>query len=111
LSPINNSLHWNWLGGYVFIALEGRFEGNNEGYIFHIAGSENMVAYEFPLEFDKSNKAMHLQIQFDLEEMFQNPEHYSMTVDGNATHGISDPAIKKLVKNLSTVFTVIDIHE
>ena len=111
LSPSNNSLFWNWAGGYVFLALEGFFEGTNDSYIFHIAGSNNKVEYEFPLNFVKSEAAMQADVEFKLEECFQNPSVYDMDVDGKSTHNIDDAVTKKIVANLSTLFTINGIHE
>lgn len=40
LNPNLNGLHWNWQGGYVFLALEGNWQTKDErqsGYSFHVA--------------------------------------------------------------------------
>ncbi len=38
LSPINNSLHWSWQGGYIFTAMEGKTTADNESFIFPSCG-------------------------------------------------------------------------
>ena len=30
LNPVLNNLHWNWQGGYIFMALEGYFRQGND---------------------------------------------------------------------------------
>ena len=111
LSPVNNSLHWNWTGGYIFIALEGMFEGTHDSYIFHIAGSMNVVNYEFPINFIKSKSALAADVEFKLEECFKNPELFDMDLDGTGTHSVTDPVTVKITKNLATAFVLNGIHE
>jgi len=52
LNPMVNGLHWDWNGGYVFLALEGRYElsgkepGRLDGFVFHVAHDDNLMAVE-----------------------------------------------------------------
>lgn len=55
LNPMVNGLHWDWNGGYVFMALEGRYElsgqqpGRLGGFVFHVANDEQLMAVDLPL--------------------------------------------------------------
>ena len=51
LNPSVNRLHWGWLGGYVFLALEGNgrtASGVEEGFSFHLAGPAAAMPVELP---------------------------------------------------------------
>lgn len=55
LHPLLNALHWNWQGGYVFSALEGRWRapqnGVGRGFLYHIAKQENLRRVTFRSRF------------------------------------------------------------
>ena len=56
LNPLVNGLHWGWSGGYVFLALEGRYElsgqqpGRLGGFVFHVANDDNLMAVDASLD-------------------------------------------------------------
>ncbi len=111
LAPINNSLHWNWQGGYIFTAIEGKTLVNNKSFLFHLAGTKNRVDIELPLSFTKNEKSLNAQLNFEVEELFINPNTYSIANDGSSTHSIDDPVTLKLFENLSTVFLLESVIE
>lgn len=55
LNPMVNGLHWDWNGGYVFLALEGRYElggstpGRLGGFVFHVANDQNLMQVDAAL--------------------------------------------------------------
>lgn len=56
LNPNLNNLHWSWQGGYIFLALEGRWRsasGPLDGWSYHFANDTNRtrvtLAAELPL--------------------------------------------------------------
>ncbi|MBR9861408.1 hypothetical protein GYB22_11820 [bacterium] len=106
LSSVNNSLHWSWVGGYIFIALEGKDVNSSESFVFHIAGSQNMIDYELPISFTKGNKAMNADFELMYEEIFSNPQTFDIGVDGMSTHSTTDPVTLKLVGNMGDMFKV-----
>jgi hypothetical protein len=111
LSPINNSLHWSWENGYIFTALEGKTKADNESFIFHLAGYKNKTDFELPINFTKSFNPLGANLEYDVSEVFQNPETYSIATDGASTHSTSDPVTSKLFTNMKDVFSVISINE
>jgi cytochrome c peroxidase len=55
LNPQVNAMHWNWSGGYVFLALEGYWQdvggGNPSGFSYHLAGDEQTMRVRFLTSF------------------------------------------------------------
>ncbi|HEY1110620.1 MAG TPA: MbnP family protein [Opitutaceae bacterium] len=55
LNPLTTGLHWNWQGGYVFFALEGRWRDPSEveerGLLYHVATTERAMALGFAARF------------------------------------------------------------
>ena len=50
LNPFVNRLHWNWQGGYVFLALEGRWrssDGEERGFSYHLATDRHLMTVRF----------------------------------------------------------------
>lgn len=106
LSPMTNSLHWSWQGGYIHTAIEGAMVDGSGSFVFHIAGSNNKVNYEVPINFAKSYDAGMINVDYELSEVFQNPDVFSFQMDGKSTHSTTDPVTLKLVENMSDVFSV-----
>jgi len=110
LSPINNSLHWSWQGGYIFTAIEGKTIANNESFIFHLAGAMNKVDFELPYDFSKGDDALHAILDYNIEEVFKNPELYNIETDGSSTHKVTDSVTLKLFNNMKDVFTISSVE-
>ncbi|MFT6004979.1 MAG: hypothetical protein ACJAR8_001260 [Bacteroidia bacterium] len=106
LSSINNSLHWGWVGGYIFTAIEGKDVDADESIIFHLAGSNNKVDFELPTNFTHGAAGSSVALGYDIAEVFINPNSYSFTLDGRSTHSVSDPVTTKLIENMADVFTL-----
>jgi hypothetical protein len=106
LSPINNSLYWSWQGGYVFTAIEGDVVGTTDNFIFHLAGSNNKIDFEFPVTFTKGMAALDANLTYNLAEAFKNPDMFSLTSDGRSTHTTTDPVTVKLTSNMADIFNL-----
>lgn len=69
LNPLTTGLHWSWQGGYVFLALEGRWrnpaEAEERGLLYHIANSERAMALGFVARF-RIEKATRVSLAFDV---------------------------------------------
>ena len=111
LSPINNSLHWSWEGGYIFTALEGKTKADDESFVFHLAGYRNKTNFELPATFTKGSNAKGVSLNYDVTEVFQNPKVYNISMDGASSHSSSDPVTTKLIANMADVFSVQSISE
>ncbi|MBS0197916.1 MAG: cytochrome C peroxidase [Planctomycetes bacterium] len=59
LNPQVNGLHWNWQGGYIFMAIEGRYVSGEHGagnelggYSFHVANDAHLMHVRLPVAAD-----------------------------------------------------------
>ncbi|MGB0850131.1 MAG: MbnP family protein [Bacteroidia bacterium] len=111
LSPINNSLHWSWQGGYIFTAVEGKTKSDDESFVFHLAGSQNKIDFEFPIDFTKGYPALNADLTYNVAEIFRNPNLYNIAIDGSSTHNVEDETTKRLIANMVDVLTLNSVHE
>ena len=110
--PLNanlNGLHWSWQGGYIFLAVEGRFRsgaGEVKGYAHHIARDPNRTRISLAAPLDLTHDAGVL-LDFDLAALLNAPRPLSFEKDGAATHSRDgDPVAAALVANLPGAFRV-----
>lgn len=104
LAPINNSLHWSWQGGYIFMAIEGKTLADTASFAFHLAGAENRVDFEFPVDFTvQSGPTLQVGMNYDLAKLLTN---YNIADEGASTHSTTDPITMKLFANMKNVFTL-----
>ena len=106
LSPINNSLHWNWQGGYIFTALEGKIPADAESFAFHLAGSQNKLDFHLPINFTKEEAGLVAQLSYDVSEVFKNPFPYSLENNGTSAHSATDFVTLSLIGNMADVLRV-----
>lgn len=101
LNPSVNGLHWNWQGGFVFLALEGRWLDDKRdlsGYSFHLATDAQLARVELPIA-----SAENLQLTFDVAAMFAN---VALRDELSSTHSReNDPLANLLHTNLLTAFS------
>ncbi len=109
LNPNLNGLHWSWQGGYIFLAVEGRYRGaaaDLAGYAHHLARDPNRtrISLAAPLDLTQDSAAL---LDFDLGTLFNAPRPLSFAKDGVATHSREgDPVAAALVANLPGAFRV-----
>ncbi len=111
LSPINNSLHWNWEGGYIFTAIEGKVIPSNETFVFHLAGVQHKLDYELKVQLTCSTTPQYATITYDVKEVFQNPEIYTIAEDGTSSHSTTSPVVIKLINNMGNIMTGITVKK
>ena len=109
LNPNINGLHWNWQGGYIFLALEGYFRKGNEqptGYSYHFARDPRRTPISLTAPLDLRHDAT-LTLDFDLGFLFNSPRSISIPRDGVSTHSReNDPLADNLAANLRGSFRV-----
>jgi len=107
LSPALNGLHWDWQGGYIFMALEGRYRSGNGpigGYSLHFARDprRTRVSLAIPLELRQDGV---LRVDWDLASLFRLPRPISLAQDGPATHSRDGDALADAIaRNLPLSF-------
>ncbi len=127
LNPNLNGLHWNWQGGYILLALEGRWSPvaasrqsaalqNNsaallrdaatklDGFSFHFANDTNRTRINLAAAFDLTRDTR-LELDFDLAPLLNAPRPISFAKDGSSTHSREgDPIAAALKANLPGAF-------
>ncbi len=112
LNPLVNGLHWNWQGGYIFLALEGRYRPANPGpgsaaelggWSFHLATDPRLTLVELPFPLEISADST-LALDLDLTRVL---EGITLAPDADSTHSRpGDRLADRLVQNLPTAFRI-----
>ncbi len=110
LHPDTCGLHWGWQGGYVFLALEGRWRQPDRvlgGFSFHLATDERLAAVELPVEF-QGGGPLTLRLALDAAVLL---EGIDFNRDGTSTHSRpGDELAVRLQANTSRAFRVVSLH-
>jgi cytochrome c peroxidase len=112
LSPGLNGLHWDWQGGYIFMALEGRYRSGNGpigGYSLHFARDPRRTRVSLVVPLDLTRNGV-LRLDWDLASLFRLPRPISLARDGHSTHSREQDALADaLGKNLPLSFRAGDL--
>ena len=106
LNPATNNLHWDWQGGYIFLALEGHHRAGKErsGYLLHFARDPNRSAINLPAAITLRDRAL-LNIDLDISALLGAPRPIVFSKDGESTHSREgDGLAAKLKTNLPGAF-------
>lgn len=109
LNPQVNGLHWGWMGGYIFMALEGRFPngGKEDGFSYHIANAPQLMTVELPVEF-RGGRPLTLALELDVARILSGID---FAKDGTSTHSREgDPLAAKLKANIEQAFRVREVN-
>lgn len=105
LHPDVCGLHWGWQGGYVFMALEGRWHSarGDDGFSYHLANDPNVAHVELPVEFSGGGP-LTLHLELDAAVIL---EGIDFAKDGSSTHSREGDALAaKLKANVQRAFRV-----
>ncbi len=105
LNPQVNRLHWGWMGGYIFLALEGRFgnSGRDDGFSYHIANAPQVMTVELPVEF-RGGRPLTLALEMDVSRALSGID---FAKDGTSTHSREGDALAaRLKRNIEQCFRV-----
>ncbi|HEX8371977.1 MAG TPA: MbnP family protein [Chthoniobacterales bacterium] len=108
LHPLVNNLHWGWQGGYVFLALEGRYRRPDQtlgGWSFHVANDPRLMLVELPYAIEVTGD-LTITFNVDLARILD-----SITLspkDGaDSTHSaVGDRLADHLVENIPASFRI-----
>jgi cytochrome c peroxidase len=107
LNPLVNGLHWSWLGGYVFLALEGNWKdpgGSVRGYSHHLASDRLLMTVELPVSLDLAQD-MQIKLALDVRAIFGG---LKMTEAAATTHSREDDSIAAdLKRNVENAFSLM----
>ncbi|MFO1488000.1 MAG: MbnP family protein [Verrucomicrobiota bacterium] len=107
LNPNLNGLHWNWQGGYIFLAMEGLWRnpsGAIDGWSYHFARDTNRVCVTLPASLSLTND-LRLELDFDVGSVLNAPRPMSFAAQGSSTHSRDgDPVSAAIAANLPGAF-------
>ena len=110
LNPNVNGLHWNWQGGYVFLALEGRWRdvaGIGQGYSFHLATDRLLTPVELPMALQIAGDH-ELQMKLSVDKILNGSSAIQFDADNATTHSReNDPLAERLRGNLAGAFSIV----
>jgi cytochrome c peroxidase len=116
LNPNVNNLHWNWQGGYIFFAIEGRWVQSDDslgGYVYHVAGEPLLMRIDLASPFVVQGPTT-LELELDVEHVFSGEHAIALTSD-TATHtthsGEGDTLAPKLAANVAGAFSFVRARE
>jgi hypothetical protein len=110
LDPMYNMI-WTWSTGYLFLKHEGLYINSSNDTVdiqYHLGTDRALSSIEIPITLNMDATAKTLNIQFDLNKMYNSPViNFN---DGNIIHSTlaaDQPWIDKMVSNTSDVFTYL----
>ncbi len=111
LNPNVNRLHWNWQGGYIFLAMEGHWRVPSDkmpsGYAWHFARDPYRTRITLPLKADLRNPAR-VTVALDASKLTAG---LSFSRDGATTHSADgDLVAVRLKANLQRAFRVVAVE-
>lgn len=110
LNP-SNGMFWSWATGYIFIRLQGKYNGNKPLTI-DLGGDENLVTIEFPIDATVAPKASATaQINFNVADVFVTPNNYKLDENNSLMHSANHPSAQMLKENITTgAFSLISFN-
>lgn len=109
LHPDMCGLHWGWQGGYVYLALEGRWrqpDGPLGGFSYHLARQPNVVTVEVPVDF-QGGGPLTLTLTLDAARLLEGMDFEE---HGTSTHSREgDAVLPQLKKNIAAAFDLRSI--
>lgn len=108
LNPDVNGLHWGWMGGYVFLALEGNWEqpnGGISGYSYHLATDRCLMMVELPISLEAKTDS-EIELALDVAKVFDGASRVELGNNTSSTHSrTNDSLVGQLCENLERAFS------
>lgn len=115
LNPEVNGLNWGWMGGYVFLAFEGRWQVQNDiqnarGFSYHLANDPQLMTVELPAALNL-NSDVELNLSLDVDKIFSASHTITMGDATATTHSRpNDTLAAQLKDNVERAFAVETLH-
>jgi cytochrome c peroxidase len=100
LHPVSSGMHWGWATGYIFLALEGRWQQDHAppgllgGFSYHLGNDAHLVPVELPLDWD-TGAGGNLLLALDLAAVVRGID---IVKHGDSTHSRADDAVVQAMK-------------
>lgn len=112
LNPDVNDLHWGWMGGYVFFALEGNWlqpDGRQSGFSYHLATDRQLMMVELPISLDVSGDS-DLRLSLDINQILGGTPGIAFTTATTSTHSRTNDSLADwLSSNVERAFAVMGV--
>lgn len=111
LNPLVNGLHWSWQGGYIFLALEGRYrqaDGKIGGYSFHLANDGDPMQVTLRQNFSLS-RSSEMTLKLDAAKLLSAKSVIDIHPEngGDSTHSaVGDELARNLKANATQAFSL-----
>lgn len=111
LNPVRNNLHWSWQGGYIFLAVEGRWrstEAPESGFSYHLGNAPHRMRVQIPLDADLT--ASHrVRLRFHLDRVLGDSKQVVIS-EQTSTHGRDGDALAMTLKtNVESAFELVSV--
>lgn len=108
----NNNMQWPDIlgGGYHFLKFEGYFYPENsdqQGYAVHLGTSIGLVEGELHSDIQIKEGETMINLAFELNNLFDNPYDYDLSIDGSHTMGDS-VLMSKIAQNGRDVLEILE---
>jgi cytochrome c peroxidase len=106
LNPLVNRLHWGWQGGFVFLALEGRWQspdGSERGFSYHIATDAHLTRVGFLTSFKVEGPTV-AEFALDLARVLGARELVGGGTSESTHSGTGDPVADELAAATGRAF-------
>lgn len=114
LNPDVNGLHWGWMGGYVFLALEGNWmrpDGLQSGFSYHLANDRQLMTIELPASLNMT-KDCELRLTLDVDQILGGTNPIVLGASTTSTHSrTNDLMADFLHANIERAFVVAGVSE
>lgn len=109
LSPSRNGMHWGWLGGYIFMVMEGTYlhSGKERTFSYHIAtlNFSKTITLNSSFTIASDTTANNIKVAFNIDKMFNSSKGFLITPDNEFSHSTNDKTIVPvLVGNMGGAF-------
>jgi cytochrome c peroxidase len=98
LNPLVDHLHWNWQGGYVFLALEGHWHAGgggaddaDRGFSYHIAGDSHVMPVRFAANFQVAGDTT-IRLAVELGKVLR-AQRFATDDGSDSTHSAANDAL------------------
>ncbi|MBP9187116.1 MAG: DUF4382 domain-containing protein [Bacteroidia bacterium] len=101
LNP-SNGMFWSWATGYIFIRLQGKFNGDKPLTV-DMGGDDNLVTIEFPIDATVAAEGSATAIiNFNVADVFVTPNNYKLDDVNSVMHSADHPSAQMLKENITT---------
>jgi hypothetical protein len=114
LSPSRNRMHWGWLGGYIFMIMEGNYiyENKQRTFSYHIATLDfsKTITLNSPFTITSDSTVKTMKLAFNVDKMFNSSKGFVITPDNEFSHSTNDKTIVPvLVENMGNAFEFLSV--